>query len=401
MKILVLTPLNPLAQKSGLEIRVWSIWKRLSKYHNITIVSYDLELKTNILKNEIHRDISFYTLSLKMSKLKFFKWLFYGTTPNLFEFNNKRIFEFCSYLLKNKKIDLIVADHLWLAPTVIKLSSRYGVKNMYLSHGFEHVVWERSLQYTNVFTKPVIRILMRNLKKVEKNVLSNCDYLTCIGQEEKKQLIKWGINRDKVEIIPNGIEVDSTVNNVGNSLFGANIFNLFFVGSLDYIANKDGIIFFISKIYSLLKKDKDFSKNVRLIILSRHYPNWLRKYQKTNNSISIYTNSGEIKNYLSENTICIAPIRIGCGSRVKVLEYFKYKQPVIATQVGVEGIECEHLKNIIIANNPVSFADWIIKLVKNKTLREKLGENGQQLVEEKYNWEIITRKLSKFISQTV
>lgn len=400
MKILVLTPSNPLTQKGGLEIRVWNIWKRLAKYYDVTIITYDLTKTITTIKSKTQGGVNYYILPLKIPKTKYLRWLWYGISPNLIEFNSKNILKFCEGLINHNRFDLIVADHLWLAPTVVKLKKLSSIKTLYLSHGFEYIFQQRWEKHANIFTRFALKILLRNLEMTERKLLTSFSYLTCISHQEKKLLIEWEVNKNKIEIIPNGIDLSSIPNTVVSNP-GKNFFNLFFVGSLDYVANKDALKFFIAGIYSPLRQDNAMMKNVKLIIVSRYYPAWLKKFQKDDSSIMIDTGSCSIQTYLSMNTVCIAPVRIGCGSRVKVLEYFKYQQPVIATKVGAEGIDCEHLKNIIITDDPVEFRNWVIKLINNKNLRKKLGENARKLVEKKYSWDKIAEKLNRFISQTI
>jgi glycosyltransferase involved in cell wall biosynthesis len=105
-----------------------------------------------------------------------------------------------------------------------------------------------------------------------------------------------------------------------------------------------------------------------------------------------------------ESAVYVVPLRIGGGTRLKILQAFAMKKAVISTSVGCEGLGLVHGEHILISDDPKEFADNVIKLARDKQLRRKLGENGRLLVQDKYDWKAIAEKLDgvyrRLINQT-
>jgi len=92
---------------------------------------------------------------------------------------------------------------------------------------------------------------------------------------------------------------------------------------------------------------------------------------------------------ISRSWICIAPIRIGGGQRMKILEAMALGTPVVTTSKGIEGIEAKDKEHVIVADDPVAFAQSIIDLLRDRESRAQLSRNARLLIENKYSWETI------------
>ena len=91
----------------------------------------------------------------------------------------------------------------------------------------------------------------------------------------------------------------------------------------------------------------------------------------------------------------LVPIRIGGGTSFKILEAMASGVPVVTTRLGAIGIGAENRKEVIIADDNQKLTDSVIEVLNNKNLYEKITKNARSLVEEKYNWENITKELEK------
>jgi len=103
----------------------------------------------------------------------------------------------------------------------------------------------------------------------------------------------------------------------------------------------------------------------------------------------------DIRPMISSAWISIAPIFSGGGTRLKILEAFGLRTPVIATSKGAEGLEVQHEKHLLIADSAQAFAHEATRLLNDEDLRYELTENAYRLTKEKYDWQVI---LPKFLS---
>ena len=89
----------------------------------------------------------------------------------------------------------------------------------------------------------------------------------------------------------------------------------------------------------------------------------------------------------------IVPLRSGSGVRVKILNALAMGLPVVSTSIGVEGLDVESGKHLLIMDNPEDFADAVVNVLSNASLADKLSRNGRALVCEKYSWEGVGERL--------
>src|ERR1044071_9484671 len=91
----------------------------------------------------------------------------------------------------------------------------------------------------------------------------------------------------------------------------------------------------------------------------------------------------------------VIPVRAGGGMRVRILEAFARAIPVVTTTVGLEGIQAQPGKDVLVEDNPVEFARSVTELLQNKQLQGQLSRNGRKLVEEKYDWQVVLANLDQ------
>ena len=108
------------------------------------------------------------------------------------------------------------------------------------------------------------------------------------------------------------------------------------------------------------------------------------------------TEQGILVINLPDASVFVAPIRMGSGTRVKILQAMAMGIPVVSTTVGCEGIDAKDNENICIADSPNLFREKIVRLLNDKNLRDRIAQGGRELVEKKYSHEILKKKLFDF-----
>jgi glycosyltransferase involved in cell wall biosynthesis len=103
----------------------------------------------------------------------------------------------------------------------------------------------------------------------------------------------------------------------------------------------------------------------------------------------------DIRPYIAQSLIYVVPMRMGSGTKLKVLQAMALGKPVIATSTGAEGIEATPGEDIIIADEPADFAQQVIDLLNNAPLRQRLAQRGRQLAEARYDWTSIVPRLEQ------
>jgi glycosyltransferase involved in cell wall biosynthesis len=104
----------------------------------------------------------------------------------------------------------------------------------------------------------------------------------------------------------------------------------------------------------------------------------------------------DVRPYVYKSAVFVVPLRMGGGTRLKVLEGLAMEKAVVTTSVGCEGIDVTHGEHLLIADEPRAFADAVLGLLGDRDVRLGLGRQGRALVERQYRWETVVEKLEGF-----
>ena len=96
-----------------------------------------------------------------------------------------------------------------------------------------------------------------------------------------------------------------------------------------------------------------------------------------------------LERFYSSASLVVVPLRVGTGTRVKILEAFVHGCPVVSTSIGAMGLKVTHEKNIFLADQPKLFAHACLKILKTPHLASRLISEGQRLHREYYSPEIL------------
>jgi glycosyltransferase involved in cell wall biosynthesis len=99
--------------------------------------------------------------------------------------------------------------------------------------------------------------------------------------------------------------------------------------------------------------------------------------------------------------VAIAPLRIGGGTRLKIVEAMALARPVVATSIGAEGIEAQHDRDLILADAPRNFADAVLRMLTQPTEAAALGLRGRRLVEGAYSWDTSSARLEHLLEELI
>jgi glycosyltransferase involved in cell wall biosynthesis len=212
-----------------------------------------------------------------------------------------------------------------------------------------------------------------------------------VSEKDKDLLAPYGVRRNNVVVIPNGVDTESFAPSPKASKFqkradSEDSCQVIFVGNMEYLPNQEAARCIISY---LAPKILSRVSNVRFVMVGKTPTELV-----VNSSHLIFT--GVVKDVaksLANSDIAISPLFHGSGTRLKILEYLSSGLPVVSTSIGAEGLDVKDGVNILIEDDMNRFGERIVDLIKNEKLRVRLGEAGRQFVKEKYDWRIVSRQL--------
>jgi glycosyltransferase involved in cell wall biosynthesis len=165
-----------------------------------------------------------------------------------------------------------------------------------------------------------------------------------------------------------------------------------FSGGMDYLPNQDGVRWFIE---SVLPEVRKIVPRAKLVVVGKNPPPALLALAKPG-EIEITGRVDDVRPFVRAADVMAVPLRIGGGTRLKILEALSLGVPIVSTSVGAEGIRVTHDKDILIADEPVAMARAIASLCSSPERARELVRNGQALVHSRYDWPSVTRELVEY-----
>jgi glycosyltransferase involved in cell wall biosynthesis len=212
---------------------------------------------------------------------------------------------------------------------------------------------------------------------------------TVVSTPERDNLRAIAPEFDRVEIIPNAVDIDQLA--VKNAAPEAN--QLVFSGALTYRANYDAMHYFLAEIWPRIKAAIPAAS---LKITGRTTGVPLDRLPAANDVI--FTGYlPDIRSTVANAWSSVVPLRVGGGTRLKILEAMALGTPVISTSKGAEGLDASADQHLLVADDPIGFAEQTVRLLRDPALRARLAENARRLVRSKYNWQSVGQRFVQLI----
>ncbi|HEX3245839.1 MAG TPA: glycosyltransferase [Chloroflexota bacterium] len=219
---------------------------------------------------------------------------------------------------------------------------------------------------------------------LECEVLRDFDRLYVCSQGDRARLERSGGAR--VCVLPNTLPLPAPL----PPPLEAEPFTFLFIGTLGYYPNEDGIIQFCTNVLPLIRQRA--SRDVRVIVAGAGATRALQQLIGLP-GVQLIGPVPDVATTYREAHAVVVPIRAGGGTRIKVLEAFSYRRPVVATSIGIEGIAAQPDRHFLRGDTPAELADQCVRLLLDSSLREQLADAAYELFRRAYTVEAAARSL--------
>jgi len=291
--------------------------------------------------------------------------------------------------LKKIAPDIVQLETLFLAPYVKLIRKHSKAKVVMRAHNVEHEIWSRITEHTPSFLKRTyLAYLTRKLKHFEVQHLNRYDILApitsrdlktfqCLGFEGSHQVTPIGINHQDYKPAPFPVNQPLSIS---------------FIGSLDWVPNLEGMDWFIKHAWPTIRTAYP---EITLHLAGRNTPDHL--YELTSQKVVIHGEVPNAKIFINQYPVMIVPLLSGSGMRVKILEGMALGRVVITTTIGLEGIEAQHKKEVLIADTAGEWFQCLKFCQEYPQALPLIGSAAQKLIRLSYdNLEIGQRLMQRF-----
>jgi glycosyltransferase involved in cell wall biosynthesis len=274
--------------------------------------------------------------------------------------------------------DVVFLDHFEVFPY---LPQEFEGLTVYHAHNAYFKMWQR---YAQLPGNPAMRLAAlleaRRVRNYETSVANLTD-LTFAAPNDAHELKHLGVEDDKLHhTFHLGDDQQLELPDLRHA---DTVKKLMYVGFLGWEPNAQGLLWFIEQVWPQLV---DRHPDLRFDVVGKNPDQRLRAAAAPWEGISLKGFVPDLQEIYRDSRVSVAPLLFGSGMKVKVLDAMARGMPTVTTSVGAEGIDLEHGKHLLVADNPRDMADEVDRLLTDPQLWQQLQVNSRALISERYTW---------------
>jgi glycosyltransferase involved in cell wall biosynthesis len=392
MRFLQLTKKVPFPSKDGESMAIRSLASALVS-NDVSVDLLSLNTKKHRFSGELSKiDSSLYSSFYKVDIDTDFHFssflinLLSNIPYQISRFVNKDFRLKLISLLTQNHYDFILLETVYLTPYIPVIKRYSSAKILLRSHNMEYEIWDRLFKGTQWgFFKLLYKWLAHQMFKYETYRLKSFDYLIAISDREfsKFKVSYPSLIGTVVPITWNGIKQPSQQVLRENKLP-----SLFFIGSLDWKPNQEGLFWFLTNVWPICRSK---FPHLSFYVAGRNMPDKMKKM-----NIDGVIMIGEVEDatsFVIKHDIAVVPLLSGSGMRAKIIEAMALGKVVVTTSMGLEGIEAQDAYDVCLADSPEEFIGIIQHLLANPTQMIQIGLNAQKTIRNNYDSTTMGKKL--------
>jgi sugar transferase (PEP-CTERM/EpsH1 system associated) len=392
MNILILDEEFPYPLNTGKRIRSFNLTKRLAGHHKVHYLAYGREDADNFraLQNAGMNPKAVPPQVPAKSGFLFYIRLFFNlfsSFPYIVSSHYSMLFQKAVHkAILEIKPEIVISE--W-SPYAVFVKDIRGARRIIVAHNIEHSIWKR--YYENEKWAPRKWYIGKQMTKVmnfERAAFNWMDGAIAVSEIEAATIREMN-PKLTVQVIENGVDLEYFRPSVAK----ADGHQLIFVGAMNWRPNQDAIQHFVHDIFPIIRKKMP---DIEVAFVGQDPPPQIKKLGDFP-GVKIVGQVEDVRPYVMKAAVYIVPLRIGGGTRLKIVEALAMGKAVVSTLVGAEGLLVTDGREILLADTPEQFATAVIRLLNDVDLRERLGRAGRELVERHYGWNQLAERLNSFL----
>jgi glycosyltransferase involved in cell wall biosynthesis len=300
-----------------------------------------------------------------------------GRSPLLERYRLREVQETLNGLFVKQHYDIVLFESSLMAAEYRLPTSTHAIID-------EHDIVYELLHRTYQCGRPLVRRWYNwwESRQVQSAELRRCSQArgVLVTSAREASLLKSNLPNATVHVVPNGVDLEH-FRNAHNAPELDN--HIVFTGSMESYPNIDAVLHFARECWPFIRSK---TPRVTWAIVGRNPPSSVLRLGKVP-GITVIGSVPDVKPYLAAATVAIAPLRIGSGTRLKILEAFAMRKAVVSTSLACEGLDVIPGKHLIVADQPEAFARQVLNLLQDYQRRAALANAGCDLAQS-YSWEV-------------
>ncbi|MGH7172431.1 MAG: glycosyltransferase [Gemmataceae bacterium] len=261
-------------------------------------------------------------------------------------------------------------------------------RRVVMAHNVESIIWQR---YHETESNPLRRWYIgrqwRKFQRFERRVLGAVERTVAVSDTDAQRFrVDFGVSR--VDVVENGVDTAYFQPQARRREPG----RLLFLGSLDWRPNLDGVSLLLERVFPAVRAAEP---SASLCLVGRNPPETLRRQVARMPGVELHGSVPDVRPYLADCGLLVVPLRIGGGSRLKILEALASGTPVVSTRIGAEGLRLEAGQDLTIVEDIDDLVRELIAAIRQPETLLAQAERGREKVLEHYDWDQLAEQLEQ------
>ena len=384
MKILMLTTMPFMPTHNGSRLRTFNLLKHIVRNHEVTCIAMftrDPAPSENDIAemNELVHELVLVERPLSRQRriINGVKSLLTGRPFTYLNFDFPAFANSIRRAMNNTDFDLVHARHIHtlqyidlFLDQVILMESEGIAHEQWIMYGRE--------QKSSLFRSSFCLHQAKQLRRVEVDMNRQCDAVISCCERDKKILEALCPEVPNI-CVPNGVDTEYfTCDDTEEEPH-----SIVYTSAFDYVPNTDAVVNFARRIFP---KIIEHYPDAKLYLVGKDPVSQVRALESDH--VIVTGTVDDVRPYVARAQVFVVPLRVGQGTRLKVVEAMSMSKAIVSTSIGAEGISCTNGEDIIIADEPSDMVTAIIRLFENSDERIRLGNAARKLAVEKFEWSL-------------
>jgi glycosyltransferase involved in cell wall biosynthesis len=391
MKILWVKPGKLLPLDTGGKLRTYNILHHLSVGHDVTCLTYyggqrDREYERGI-RQCLPGSVPIHTEAAEATGF----WRYFEYVRHLPQsapyavnrFTSPRVQKKVAEWISQRRFDVAICDFLASAPNFPR---DLATPTVLFQHNVESVLWKRRVEFAaNPVHRASARIEAAKMLRYETAQVRRFHHVFAVSEQDRQSMSQM-TDLSRISVIPTGVDLtkyryDPEARSAGPLVI--------FIGSMDWEPNIDGVEYFCRDVWPHVLAE--VPRAVFRIVGRDPHP---RVRSLASTSVEVTGTVPSVIDHVRQAAVLVVPLRMGSGTRLKIYEGMAMGKATVATRVGAEGLDVRHEHDILLADEPARFVEYVVTLLRNETLRHQY-EKAAAATARQYDWSVVTELLVK------
>ena len=408
MRILFLTPQLPYPPRQGTALRNWGLLSNLARNHEVWLLSFNEQATgEQVIAPELtaacHQIATFPVP--QRSTLDRLRRQITSSLPDMAWRLWSPGYAAClnEWVTRNH-FDIVQVEGIELARYALEAAiDTRRTKIVFDDHNCEYLLQRRACEtdarQPRRWHAALYSLLQwQRLRLFERRTARAAQATLCVSPQDASALAELD-SSIRAHVIFNGINLASYTDVSAAVPATQNGGTLVFTGKMDFRPNVDAMLWFAHDVLPIIKRS---IPGVRLLIVGQS-PSPRLNVLRTDPAITITgeVSMRDLRRYIASADVYIAPLRVGGGTRFKLLEAMAMRRAIVSTTLGCEGFEVKNGHELLIGDTAPAFAQAVVDLLGNDTMRLSLGRRAHTFVSGNYDWGVIVPQLERVYNSLI